>query len=42
MSIRRVQVSRDTDIGETIKDDILRHLDDLTYEARFIIASSVI
>lgn len=41
MSIRTVQGSRETDINETIKDDILSHSNDLNYEARFIIASSV-
>jgi hypothetical protein len=41
MSIRTVQGSPETDIGETIKDDILSHSNDLRYKARFIIASSV-
>jgi hypothetical protein len=41
MSNGTVQVSRETDIGETTKDDILSHSNHLTYEARFVIASSV-
>jgi hypothetical protein len=41
MSIRKVQGSPDKAIIETMKDDILNHSEDTTYEVLFIVAALV-